>query len=84
MTAQKASKRPPTKKSQRAEDRIDLHKDGTIRAQGKMVNGALHGYWEWFRKDGTKMRSGHFQAGKQTGEWKTFATDGRLVKTTQF
>ncbi len=68
----------------KTEERIDRHKDGSVRAKGQMLDGELHGYWEWFRKDGTIMRSGHFERGQQTGEWKTFAADGRLVKTTVF
>jgi len=39
-------------------ERIDRHKDGSIKAKGCTINGVLTGYWEWFRKDGTKMRSG--------------------------
>ena len=74
----------PTKESQREEERIDRHKDGTIRAKGRTLGGLLHGYWEWFRKDGTKMRSGYFDRGKQVGEWKTYASDGRVVKVTEF
>jgi antitoxin component YwqK of YwqJK toxin-antitoxin module len=74
----------PTRKTQREEERVDLHKNGTIRAKGKLLGGLLHGYWEWFRKDGPKMRSGHFDRGRQIGEWKTYASDGRLVKVTKF
>ena len=40
--------------------RIEHHKDGSVRAKGHMLDDELHGYWEWFRKDGSRMRSGHF------------------------
>jgi antitoxin component YwqK of YwqJK toxin-antitoxin module len=73
-----------TKKTSRAIERIDHHKDGTVRAKGQTLDGELHGYWEWFRKDGTIMRSGFLEAGQQVGEWKTFTNDGRLVKVTKF
>jgi antitoxin component YwqK of YwqJK toxin-antitoxin module len=74
----------PATKVKREEERIDRHKDGTIRAKGKMLDGLLHGYWEWFRKDGTKMRSGYFDRGKQAGEWKTYTREGRVAKITEF
>ncbi len=67
-----------------AKSRTDYHKDGSIRAKGKMLDGELHGYWEWFRKDGSLMRSGRFKAGKQTGEWITYDAKGEVVKITQF
>jgi len=60
------------------------HKDGSIWAKGKMVNGACEGYWEWFRKDGTKLRSGHFKKGKQIGEWITYDKKGQKYKVTSF
>src|SRR3954462_9619791 len=32
-------------------ERIDRHKDGSIRARGHTEGDILAGYWEWFRKD---------------------------------
>jgi hypothetical protein len=52
-------------------ERIDRHKDGSIKAKDCTIDGMLTGYWEWFRKDGTKMRSGYFENGKRAGEWMT-------------
>lgn len=63
---------------------ILYHKDGSIWAKGKMVDGQCDGYWEWFRKDGTKMRSGHFKKGKQLGKWVTFDKAGKQYKVTTF
>jgi hypothetical protein len=40
-------------------ERIDRHKDGSLKARGSTINDILTGYWEWFRKDGTRMRSGY-------------------------
>jgi hypothetical protein len=31
-------------------ERIDRHKDGSIKAKGYTVEDVLTGYWEWFRK----------------------------------
>jgi hypothetical protein len=58
-------------------ERIDRHKDGSIKASGYMKDGELEGYWEWFRKDGSKMRSGYFADGKQVGEWTTWRCHGK-------
>ena len=64
-------------------ERIDRHKDGSIKARGNTVGGELTGYWEWFRKDGTKMRSGYFENGKQVGEWTTYDASGKPFKVTK-
>jgi len=59
------------------------HKDGSIWAKGKTVDGQPDGYWEWYRKDGVIMRSGYFDKGKQTGEWTTYDKKGEVYKITQ-
>jgi antitoxin component YwqK of YwqJK toxin-antitoxin module len=64
-------------------ERIDRHKDGSIKAKGHVIDNVLTGYWEWFRKDGTKMRSGFFENGKQVGEWTTYDDRGKVVKVTK-
>ena len=56
------------------------HKDGSLWASGQMLDGAMHGYWEWFRVDGTKLRSGYFEMGAQTGEWVTYDKGGMPYK----
>ena len=60
------------------------HKDGSIWAQGDVVDGIFEGYWEWFRKDGTKMRSGFFKKGKQVGVWTTYDKNSNVYKVTEF
>ncbi len=79
------------KKSDSTKQHIEYHKDGSIWAKGKTVNGVPHGYWEWFRKParpgdtrGTKMRSGYFDKGKQTGKWTTYDKKGNMYKVTKF
>jgi antitoxin component YwqK of YwqJK toxin-antitoxin module len=59
------------------------HKDGSVWAKGRMIDGVPTGYWEWFRKDGTKLRSGHFEDGEQVGEWITYDREGQKYKVTQ-
>ena len=58
--------------------------DGTVKARGSRLNGAMHGAWRFFRLDGSLMRSGRFDRGRQVGVWKTFTRDGALVKGTDF
>ena len=61
---------------------VEYHKDGSVWAKGRTLNGVPTGYWEWFRKDGTRMRSGTFQKGRQVGEWTTYDRASRVVKVT--
>lgn len=63
-------------------ERIERHKDGSIRARGQVVGGELTGYWQWYRLDGTLLRSGHFDRGRQVGEWITYDRAGAVYKTT--
>jgi antitoxin component YwqK of YwqJK toxin-antitoxin module len=64
------------------EEYIKYHKDGTVWARGRTLDGVPTGYWEWFRKDGTKLRSGHFEDGEQVGEWTTYDREGQKYKVT--
>ena len=64
-------------------ERVDHHKDGSVRARGMVVGEELDGYWEWFRKDGTLMRSGSFDRGVKAGEWTTYDRDGAPYKVQQ-
>jgi antitoxin component YwqK of YwqJK toxin-antitoxin module len=64
-------------------ERIDRHKDGSIKAKGHIKEDEFEGHWEWFRKDGS-MRSGYFADGKQMGEWTTCDATGKVVKVTKF
>ncbi|SFK99528.1 toxin-antitoxin system YwqK family antitoxin [Geodermatophilus ruber] len=60
----------------------ELHRDGSLRARGPVVDGKPHGYWEWFRLDGTKLRSGRFDQGHDVGEWTTYDRSGTPYKVT--
>lgn len=63
--------------------KTEYHRDGTVCANGQMLGGSLHGYWEWYRKDGTLKRSGEFARGEQVGEWTTYDASGLPYKTTR-
>jgi antitoxin component YwqK of YwqJK toxin-antitoxin module len=71
-----------TSRRPKAKDHTEYHKDGSIWAKGKTLDGVPDGYWEWFRKDGSKMRSGYFDNGTQVGEWTTFDKNGDVYKVT--
>lgn len=64
--------------------RLDFFADGSIKAEGSMRSGELHGAWRWYRRDGSVMRSGRFRDGDQIGLWETYSPDGKLVKATTF
>jgi len=55
-----------------------------VRYRGFLLDGEMHGEWEFLRKDGSVMRSGAFDHGRQVGVWRTFDRTGRLTKETQF
>lgn len=59
------------------------HRDGSLWAEGHIVDKEMDGYWEWFRKDGSLMRSGSFDKGRQTGDWTTYDAKGKVVKVTK-
>ncbi len=61
---------------------IQLHRDGSVRAKGQVIDRVPTGYWEWFRRDGTLMRSGHFEDGVQVGQWTTYDQAGRPYRVT--
>jgi hypothetical protein len=46
---------------------IIKYADGTVKARGSRLNGAMHGAWSFFRLDGSLMRSGRFDRGRHFG-----------------
>jgi len=58
--------------------------NGKLKMRGTMLDGEMHGEWEWGRTDGSVMRTGQFDRGKQVGVWRTFDRSGRLIKETDF
>ena len=82
MTKRRAAE--GTKLMQSPTEHVQYHRDGSIWAIGKMLDGQQTGYWERFRMDGTKMRSGTFKNGRQVGEWTTYDKSGTVYKITNF
>ena len=66
----------------RGVEHIQYHKDGSVWARGRTIDGVPTGYWEWFRTNGVRLRSGYFEAGRQVGEWTTYDKDGAVYKVT--
>lgn len=64
--------------------RFDFFEDGSVKAEGTMREGELHGAWRWYRRDGSLKRTGRFNNGEQIGTWETYAADGTLVTATRF
>ena len=63
---------------------VSHYDNGEVRFRGQLLDGEMHGAWEFFRKDGSLMRSGQFDRGEQVGTWKTFDRKGKVVKETVF
>jgi uncharacterized protein YdhG (YjbR/CyaY superfamily) len=57
--------------------RFEFFDDGSVKAEGSMKNGLLHGSWRWYRKDGSLMRTGSFRLGEKVGEWTTHPSGSR-------
>jgi uncharacterized protein YdhG (YjbR/CyaY superfamily) len=51
--------------------RLEFFDDGTVKAEGRMRQGELHGDWRWYRRDGSLLRTGSFRDGEKVGEWQT-------------
>ncbi len=73
---------PGTRFDADANEHVEHHRDGSVRARGPLKWGKPDGYWEWFRVDGTRLRSGFFSAGEQVGEWTTYDRAGAPYKVT--
>jgi antitoxin component YwqK of YwqJK toxin-antitoxin module len=61
-----------------------FYDNGSPRYTGELVDGKMHGPWQFFRKDGSLMRAGSFHADKQIGIWTTYDRNGQVVKVTDF
>ena len=65
-------------------DTTNHYASGQVQSIGQMLEGEMHGEWQFFRKDGSVMRTGSFDRGRQTGIWRTYERSGRLVSETNF
>ena len=75
---------PPVAKRSDPVPQVVYYPSGVVKMTGHLLDGEMHGAWEWYRTDGSVMRTGEFDRGKQVGIWRTFARSGRLVKETDF
>jgi antitoxin component YwqK of YwqJK toxin-antitoxin module len=67
-----------------ATEQVVRYPTGVVKMKGYLLDGEMHGAWEWYRTDGSVMRTGEFDRGKQIGLWRTFDRSGRMVKQTDF
>jgi antitoxin component YwqK of YwqJK toxin-antitoxin module len=59
--------------------------DGTIKAQGKLVDGIMQGEWIFNKKEGYLWQVGHFnEAGQKHGLWTRYNPDGSIQKEQNF
>jgi antitoxin component YwqK of YwqJK toxin-antitoxin module len=63
---------------------VEHYANGRIKLQGSLLDGEMHGAWDFYRLDGTLMRTGQFDRGTQVGTWRTFDRSGRVVKETDY
>lgn len=63
---------------------VTYYPSGAVKYKGFLLNGEMHGAWEFYRTDGSLMRAGEFDRGKQVGVWRTSDRAGRVVKETDF
>ena len=62
---------------------VEHYANGNVKFRGAILEGEMHGRWEFYRADGTIMRSGAFDRGRQVGVWRTYDRSGRVVKETK-
>jgi antitoxin component YwqK of YwqJK toxin-antitoxin module len=53
-----------------------MHKDGSLRAEGTVVDGLLEGWWVHWWQSGLKRAEGEMRRGRQEGPWKFWHQDG--------
>jgi len=59
--------------------------NGEIKAQGKQVDGEMHGKWIFNKKEGYLWQIGYFdESGKQHGSWTIYNQDGSIQKEKHF
>jgi antitoxin component YwqK of YwqJK toxin-antitoxin module len=58
--------------------------NGNVKHKGSLLDGEMHGPWEFYRLDGSLMRAGSFERGREVGVWRTYDRTGRVVKETRF
>ena len=47
--------------------RFEFYDDGTVKAEGPVKDGLLHGTWSWYRRDGSLLRTDRYRMGEPVG-----------------
>ena len=63
---------------------IIYFEDGTIKAQGKIINEKMIGKWIFNKKGGTLMQIGHFKDDIKNGEWIRYDSKGDIAYHVEF
>ncbi len=63
---------------------VERYASGTLKSEGSLLDGEMHGDWAFYRLDGSVMRTGRFERGRQVGPWRTFDRAGTMVKESDF
>ncbi len=71
-------------KEQKADVLTWFHKDGTIKAQGRCIDGSYEGKWEFYKKKGFLWGVGHFKDNQKHGKWIRYKADGSIEKEQMF
>jgi len=59
--------------------------DGTIKAQGRSVDGVMQGQWVFHKKEGYRWQVGDFDdAGEKHGTWTRYNFDGTIQSEQNF
>ncbi len=63
---------------------INYFEDGTIKAQGRIINEKMNGKWIFNKKGGALMQIGHFKDDIKNGEWIRYDSKGEIVYHVEF
>ena len=58
--------------------------DGTIKAQGKIINEKMNGKWIFNKKGGSLLQIGNFKDDVKNGEWIRYDSKGEIVYHVEF
>lgn len=58
--------------------------DGTIKAQGQIINEKMNGKWIFNKKGGTLMQIGNFKSDVKHGEWIRYDSKGEITYHVEF
>ena len=56
----------------------EVYETGSIKSEGKILNGEKVDRWLFYYEDGTLHTEGHYLANKKTGNWKYYSETGKI------